>query len=254
MQPKRMFGFLLVPETRPELSVPEHSVLRKRRASELSTGFPPARIPRSHAGFRAYSCLTAEGRCTRHRRSSLPCVRKSLRRPAAGGSSAVYTGGRARPSTRSRGRAGTVVSAGAPSTAACERPGPPAAISLLRRSPAHRPDCDTRCDNTSVSAPQNRDGSGRWPKGVSGNPGGRPKGQAALSRTTRELVGEDGMKLELLWNIAQDPMRRDRALRRRARRRPPRQRRRAAARRDLDRRFESSALLLDKVTGPRSMP
>jgi hypothetical protein len=27
-----------------------------------------------------------------------------------------------------------------------------------------------------MSAPQNRDGSGRWPRGVSGNPGGRPKG------------------------------------------------------------------------------
>jgi hypothetical protein len=51
MQPKRMFVFLLVPETRPEVSVPEHSVLRKRRASELSTGFPPARIPRSTVGF-----------------------------------------------------------------------------------------------------------------------------------------------------------------------------------------------------------
>jgi len=35
-------------------------------------------------------------------------------------------------------------------------------------------------------------GSGRFPKGVSGNPGGRPKG---LSRATRELVGDDGMPI-----------------------------------------------------------
>jgi hypothetical protein len=31
-----------------------------------------------------------------------------------------------------------------------------------------------------------------------------------LSRATRELIGEDGMKLvELWWDIAKDPMRRD---------------------------------------------
>jgi hypothetical protein len=41
-----------------------------------------------------------------------------------------------------------------------------------------------------------------FPRGVSGNPGGRPK---SLSRSTRELVGEDGMKLaELWWSIARD--------------------------------------------------
>jgi hypothetical protein len=58
-----------------------------------------------------------------------------------------------------------------------------------------------------MSAPQSRDGSGRFPKGVSGNPGGRPKG---LARATRELVGEDGMALvKLWWDVAQDPMRRD---------------------------------------------
>jgi hypothetical protein len=58
-----------------------------------------------------------------------------------------------------------------------------------------------------VSAPQNSDGSGRWPKGVSGNPGGRPKG---LARATRNLVGEDGEALiQIWWSIANDPMRRD---------------------------------------------
>jgi hypothetical protein len=74
-------------------------------------------------------------------------------------------------------------------------------------SHAHKPEPDTGCDNPSVSAPQNRDGSGRWPKGVSGNPGGRPKG---LAKATRELVGEDGMALaQLWWDIARDETRRD---------------------------------------------
>jgi hypothetical protein len=54
--------------------------------------------------------------------------------------------------------------------------------------------------------PRGADRSGRWSKGSSGNPGGRPKG---LARATREPVGEDGMKLaELWWSIASDPMRR----------------------------------------------
>jgi hypothetical protein len=58
-----------------------------------------------------------------------------------------------------------------------------------------------------MSAPQSRDGSGRWPKGISGNPGGRPQG---LARTTRELVGADGMALpQLWWDIARDESRRD---------------------------------------------
>ena len=44
--------------------------------------------------------------------------------------------------------------------------------------------------------------------GRSGNPGGRPQG---LAKATRELVGEDGMKLaELWWSIASDETRRDR--------------------------------------------
>jgi Family of unknown function (DUF5681) len=43
--------------------------------------------------------------------------------------------------------------------------------------------------------------------GQSGNPGGRPKG---LAKATRELVGEDGMKLAEFWlSIMDDPMRRD---------------------------------------------
>jgi Family of unknown function (DUF5681) len=58
-----------------------------------------------------------------------------------------------------------------------------------------------------MRTPQNRDGSGRWPKGISGNPGGRPQG---LARATRELVGEDGMKLAAFWfSIMQDETRRD---------------------------------------------
>jgi hypothetical protein len=61
-----------------------------------------------------------------------------------------------------------------------------------------------------MSAPQNRDGSGRFRKGASGNPGGRPKGQAELSKSTRKLVGEEGEALvQLWWDIAKDPMRRD---------------------------------------------
>jgi hypothetical protein len=43
--------------------------------------------------------------------------------------------------------------------------------------------------------------------GQSGNPGGKPKG---LARATRELVGEDDMKLAAFWlSIMEDPMRRD---------------------------------------------
>src|SRR5262245_50447523 len=58
-----------------------------------------------------------------------------------------------------------------------------------------------------MSTTQNRDRSGRFPKGVSGNPGGRPQG---LAKATRELVGEDGMKLAAFWlSIMEDPMRRD---------------------------------------------
>jgi Family of unknown function (DUF5681) len=58
-----------------------------------------------------------------------------------------------------------------------------------------------------MRTPQNRDGSGRWPKGISGNPGGRPQG---LAKATRELVGEDGMKLAAFWvSIMEDEMRRD---------------------------------------------
>src|SRR5262249_21698966 len=58
-----------------------------------------------------------------------------------------------------------------------------------------------------MSTAQNRDRSGRFPKGVSGNPGGRPQ---SLARATRELVGEDGHKLAAFWlSIMEDPMRRD---------------------------------------------
>src|SRR5262245_60990717 len=43
--------------------------------------------------------------------------------------------------------------------------------------------------------------------GRSGNPGGRPQG---LARATRELVGEDGVKLAEFWvSIMEDPLRRD---------------------------------------------
>jgi hypothetical protein len=55
---------------------------------------------------------------------------------------------------------------------------------------------------------QNRDRSGRWPRGTSGNPGGRPR---SLAKATRALVGEDGMALaQLWWDIARDETRRDR--------------------------------------------
>jgi len=58
-----------------------------------------------------------------------------------------------------------------------------------------------------MSATQNRNRSGRWPRGISGNPGGRPQG---FAKATRELVGEDGMKLAAFWlSIMEDPMRRD---------------------------------------------
>ena len=46
--------------------------------------------------------------------------------------------------------------------------------------------------------------------GQSGNPGGRPKGQAELSTAARKLVGEDGEALvHLWWDIARDETRRD---------------------------------------------
>jgi len=58
-----------------------------------------------------------------------------------------------------------------------------------------------------MSTTQNRNRSGRWPKGFSGNPGGRPQG---LVKATRELVGEDGMALaKFWWDIARDETRRD---------------------------------------------
>jgi Family of unknown function (DUF5681) len=70
------------------------------------------------------------------------------------------------------------------------------------------------CENEVVSRTQNNDGTtggvtGRgFRPGQSGNPGGRPKG---LAKATRELVGEDGLALaQLWWDIARDPMRRDR--------------------------------------------
>jgi hypothetical protein len=76
--------------------------------------------------------------------------------------------------------------------------------SALSRAPARTP---YRCNTHAVSAPQNRDGSGRWPRDVSGNPGGRPKG---LAKATREMVGEDGLHLvQLWWDIARDETRRD---------------------------------------------
>ena len=72
----------------------------------------------------------------------------------------------------------------------------------------------TACDNRDVSSVQNKGGAtggvtGRGFKpGRSGNPGGRPQG---LAKATRELVGEDGMKLaQLWWDIARDETRRDR--------------------------------------------
>jgi Family of unknown function (DUF5681) len=69
------------------------------------------------------------------------------------------------------------------------------------------------CENEPMSTVQNNGGTtggitgkGFMP-GRSGNPGGRPKG---LAKATRELLGEDGMKLAEFWlSIMEDPMRRD---------------------------------------------
>ena len=63
-----------------------------------------------------------------------------------------------------------------------------------------------------VGAAQNSGGTGAkalgrpWPKGISGNPGGRPQG---LARATREPVGEDGNGIgQAVWTIAQNPLQR----------------------------------------------
>jgi Family of unknown function (DUF5681) len=54
----------------------------------------------------------------------------------------------------------------------------------------------------SLSTPQNRGGAGRWPKGTSGNPGGRPKG---LARYVRELVGDDGRRIaDFMLGVLED--------------------------------------------------
>ena len=44
--------------------------------------------------------------------------------------------------------------------------------------------------------PENREKTGRFEPGHSGNPGGRPQG---LARTTRELVGADGRAIVEFW-------------------------------------------------------
>jgi hypothetical protein len=44
--------------------------------------------------------------------------------------------------------------------------------------------------------PQNRLETGRFQPGRSGNPGGRPKG---LTRTARELIGDDGRAIIEFW-------------------------------------------------------
>lgn len=46
------------------------------------------------------------------------------------------------------------------------------------------------------SVSQNRGEAGRFKPGQSGNPGGRPKG---LARTTRELLGDDGLAIVEFW-------------------------------------------------------
>jgi hypothetical protein len=48
-----------------------------------------------------------------------------------------------------------------------------------------------------MSMPHNRTGTGRFAPGVSGNPGGRPRG---LLRAVRELVGEDGEAIAVFWS------------------------------------------------------
>lgn len=52
--------------------------------------------------------------------------------------------------------------------------------------------------------PANRDAAGRFPKGVSGNPNGRPKRAAALSQAVRETAAPDELAT-LWWSVAQDP-------------------------------------------------
>jgi hypothetical protein len=89
--------------------------------------------------------------------------------------------------------------------------------SLLRLPHAHHPERGIRCNTASVTRVQNNGrATGRGSGGVtgrgfmpgqSGNPSGRARG---LSRSVRELVGEDGRLLaELWWSIARDESRRD---------------------------------------------
>jgi hypothetical protein len=44
--------------------------------------------------------------------------------------------------------------------------------------------------------PENRDGTGRFRPGQSGNPGGRPRG---LAQATRDLLGDDGRAIVNFW-------------------------------------------------------
>jgi hypothetical protein len=57
-------------------------------------------------------------------------------------------------------------------------------------SHAHKPERGIGERLQAVSTTQNRNGSGRWPKGVSGNPGGRPlslgKGNKGVGRRGRD--------------------------------------------------------------------
>ena len=56
---------------------------------------------------------------------------------------------------------------------------------------------------SATATPRNRAETGRFPPGVSGNPGGRPKG---LARRVRELVGDDGQRLaEVFLAVLDDP-------------------------------------------------
>ena len=87
-------------------------------------------------------------------------------------------------------------------------PDTPSGAPVRRNRPAIR--AARYFDYMATAAAQNNGGTANlrpFRKGVSGNPGGRPKG---LAKATREVVGEDGRALaELWWSIASDPARKD---------------------------------------------
>jgi hypothetical protein len=95
-------------------------------------------------------------------------------------------------------------------------------LTWIPQDPQVSPIRAAECDTPGVQALRKRSGEQRseqrssngritgkgFQPGRSGNPGGRPQ---SLAKATRQIVGEDGMKLaELWWSIASDETRRDR--------------------------------------------